>query len=151
MNGEQRGVALPARGAAAGQVAAPSAAGRLRWALRIGGGLWLLLLAVGFVVPGGWVWGMPGPIGHIENYMIALWFVGLVAAPWLASRDPLGQTVGVQVYLLAVLAVVVSTIRGENMKWIADGPPLAVAAVCTGAVVALHPNRRALLAPFLAP
>ena len=36
-------------------------------------------------------------------------------------------------YLLAVLAIVVSTVRGEALKWIADGPPLAAA---------LHRHRR---------
>jgi hypothetical protein len=45
-------------------------AGRLRVALLAGAAVWLLLLVVGFVAPGGWVWGMAGPIGHIENYMI---------------------------------------------------------------------------------
>jgi len=119
--------------------------GRLRVALWVGAGLWLLLLVVGFFAPGGWVWGMAGPIGHIENYMISLWLVGLVVAPLLASRDPLRATVGIQVYLLAVLAIVVSTFRGESMKWIADGPPLAVAAACIGSMILLHPNRRALL------
>jgi hypothetical protein len=118
---------------------------RLRAALWVGAGLWLMLLVVGFFAPGGWVWGMAGPIGHIENYMISLWLVGLVFAPLLAGRDPLRQTVGIQVYLLAILAIVVSTFRGESMKWIADGPPLAVAAACIGSVVLLHPNRRALL------
>ena len=125
--------------------AAEPAVGRLRVAWVVGAGVWLALLVVGFFAPGGWVWGMAGPIGHIENYMISLWLVGLVLAPLLASRDPLRQRVGIQVYLLAVAAVVASTVRGESLKWIADGPPLAVAALCIGAVVALHPNRQALL------
>lgn len=42
---------------------------RLRAALGVGAATWFGLLAVGFVAPGGWSWGMPGPIGHIENFM----------------------------------------------------------------------------------
>jgi len=117
----------------------------LRLALWAGSVVWLLLLVVGFFAPGGWVWGMPGPIGHIENYMICLWLIGLVAAPLLASVDPLGRTSAVQLYLLAVLAIVLSTVRGEQLKMIADGPPLVAAALCIGAVVVCHPRRALLL------
>jgi hypothetical protein len=133
---------------AMGEAVAPAtgrSAAPLRLALRVGAGLWLLLLVAGFIAPGGWVWGMAGPIGHIENYMISLWLVGLVLVPLLASRDPLGRTTTIQVYLLAVLAIVASTFRGEALKWIADGPPLAAAALSIGAVVAAHPDRSALL------
>lgn len=76
--------------------------------------------------------------------MISLWMVGLVLAPLLASRDPLNQSAAIQVYLLAVLAICVSTFRGEALKWIADGPPLLVAAICVGAIVISHPDRSAL-------
>ena len=110
-----------------------------------GAAIWLALLVVGFFAPGGWTWGMAGPIGHIENYMISLWFVGLVAAPALAARQPLTHTAAIQVYLLAVLAVCLSTFRGEPLKWIADGPPLAVAVACIASVLATHPDRMALL------
>jgi hypothetical protein len=127
-----------------GARAAPSARG-LRLALRIGAGVWLLLLVVGFFAPGGWVWGMAGPIGHIYNYVISLWLVGLVLAPALASGDPLHRTSTIQVYLLAVLALVVSTFRGEELKWLADGPPLVVAALCIGAVILAHPDRSTLV------
>jgi hypothetical protein len=117
----------------------------LRLALQVGAGLWLCLLAIGFVAPGGWVWGMAGPIGHIENYTISLWLVGLVLAPLLASVDPSQRTTTIQVYLLAVLAIMASTIRGEPLKLIADGPPLVVAAICVGAVVLAHPDRSVLV------
>lgn len=113
----------------------------LRLALRAGAVIWLLLLVVGFFAPGGWTWGMAGPIGHMENYMISLWLIGLVLAPLLASLDPLARTSAVQIYLLAVLAIVVSTIRGEELKLIADGPPLVVAVACIGAVIIWHPRR----------
>jgi hypothetical protein len=127
-------------------VAVPSAGG-LRLALPAGAVLWLVLLIVGFFAPGGWVWGMAGPIGHMENYLISLWLVGLVPAPLVASRDPLHRTSAIQIYLLALLAIVVSTYRGEALKWIADGPPLAAVALCVGGVVATHPERSALLQP----
>jgi hypothetical protein len=120
----------------------------MRWprlALQVGAGLWLCLLAVGFFAPGGWVWGMAGPYGHIQNYTISLWFVGLVLAPLLASVHPLRRTSTIQVYLLAILAIVASTIRNEPLKMIADGPPLVVAAVCFGAVVLAHPRRSLLV------
>ena len=133
-------------GAAPGQVAGRTVRsdGGLRWALRGGAVVWLLLLVVGFFAPGGWEWGLAGPIGHIYNYMISFWLVGLVFAPMLASLDPLARTSAIQVYLLAVLGIVVSTFRGEPMKLIADGPPLVAAAACIGAVFFWHP-RRALL------
>lgn len=114
---------------------------RLVWALRAGALLWLLLLAVGFVAPGGWVWGMAGPIGHIENYMISLWFVGLVLAPFIASRDPLKRTSAIQLYGLAILAIVVSTIRNEQLKWVSDAPPIVAAAIALGVVWWAHPDR----------
>ena len=121
-------------------------AGRgLRAALWGGAAVWLLLLVVGFFAPGGWTWGMAGPIGHIENYMISLWFVGLVLAPALAAREPLTRSSAVQLYLFSVLAVCVSTFRGEQLKWIADGPPLAVATACVAAVLVTHPDRSVLL------
>jgi hypothetical protein len=70
--------------------------GRLRTVLRAGAVLWFLLLAAGFFAPGGWQWGLPGPVGHMENYVISLWFVALVLAPLLASRNPLGSTGAIQ-------------------------------------------------------
>lgn len=117
----------------------------LRLSLQVGAVVWLLLLVVGFFAPGGWTWGMAGPIGHMENYMISLWVVGLVLAPLLASLDPLARTSAIQVYLLAVVAIGVSTVRGEALKPIADGPPLVVAAACIGAVVIWHPRRSWLM------
>ena len=117
---------------------------RLRVALRVGAGLWLLLLLVGFFAPGGWTWGQAGPIGHTENYLISLWIVGLVAAPLLASLDPPTNTAALQVYLLAILAIVLSTVRAEPPKWISDAPPLFLALVTFGAVLWLHPTRSTL-------
>jgi hypothetical protein len=125
---------------------APGGTG-LRIALWAGAALWLLLVLAGFFAPGGWTWGMAGPIGHMENYMISLWLVGLVLAPLLASADPLRRTSTIQVYLLAVLAIVASTWRGEPMKWIADAPPLVAAALSIGAVIVTHPERGSLLRP----
>lgn len=143
-------------------------AGRLKLALWIGAAIWAFLLVVGFFAPGNWVWGLPGPIGHMENFMISLWFVGLVLAPLLASRDPLERTSTIQVYLLAVLGIVVSTfrggthsateiglvpriaeivvstVRGDELKWIADGPTLVACAIAIGLVVWLHPHRSVL-------
>src|SRR5262249_24665507 len=89
---------------------------RLRVALAIGATVWLLLLSAGFRAPGGWSWGMPGPVGHIENYVISLWFVSLVLAPLLAARDPEGQAGALRLFLLAILAILVSTIRREPLK-----------------------------------
>jgi hypothetical protein len=122
----------------------PRSAYSLRIALLIGAVIWGLLVIAGFFAPGGWTWGMAGPIGHMENYMISLWVVGLVLAPLLASRAPLSSTGTIQVYLLAVLAVVVSTFRGEELKWIADAPPIVAALIAIGLVVWFHPDRSAL-------
>jgi hypothetical protein len=120
------------------------AVGRLKVALRLGAALWFLLLLVGFFAPGGWQWGIPGPIGHMENYVISLWFVVLVLAPLLASRRPLESTGAIQVYGLGVLAIVVSTFRGEPPKWISDAPPLTLAALSLGLVWWAHPQRNRL-------
>lgn len=123
------------------------AVGRLRVALGVGAAIWLTLLVIGFVAPGGWVWGMPGPIGHIENFMISLWLVALVLAPLLAARDPLARTSTIQVYLLGLLAIVVSTIRGESPEWISDAPPLIAAGLAAGLVIWAHPDPRRLVWP----
>jgi hypothetical protein len=120
-------------------------AGRLRLALRIGAAVWLLLLLAGFFAPGGWTWGVPGPVGHIENYMISLWLVGLVVAPLLAAADAEPQTRAIQVYLLAIAAILISAVRGEPPKLIADGPPWVAAIVTVGLVVLSHPRPAALL------
>ena len=112
--------------------------------LVVGAAMWLLLLLVGFFAPGGWVWGMPGPIGHIENFMISLWFVTLVLTPLIAFRDPLGRTPAIQGYLLGVVAIAVSTVRGESPEWISDAPPLVAAALAAGLVIWAHPKPRQL-------
>ncbi|MBV9543626.1 MAG: hypothetical protein JOY61_04550 [Chloroflexi bacterium] len=101
-----------------------AAARRIRFALWIGAALWLCLLVAGFFAPGGWTWGMPGPVGHMENYVISLWLVVLVVAPLLAARDPSSNLPAMRVYVLGVLAIVLSTIRGETPKLIATHPRL---------------------------
>ena len=118
---------------------------RLTWALRIGAVIWLFLLLAGFFAPGGWSWGMAGPVGHIENYMISLWLVALVLAPLIASRDPLRSTGVIQVYLLGIAAILLSTIRGEPPKLLADAPPWIAALISVGLVVRAHANPRQLL------
>lgn len=114
---------------------------KLRVALRVGALVWLVLLLVGFVAPGGWTWGMAGPIGHIENFMIGLWLVSLVLAPLLASRDPLRQTGVIQVYLLGLLAVALSSIRQERPELLGDALPVAAALLTAGVVTWSHPQR----------
>jgi hypothetical protein len=126
----------------AGTTAAP--ARRLSVVLVVGAVIWLVLLVAGFFAPGGWTWGMAGPVGHIENYMILLWLVSLVAAPLLAARAPLERTVAIQLYLLGVLGVVLSTFRAETPKLIADAPPLIAAALSIGLVLWAHPRRASL-------
>jgi hypothetical protein len=49
-------------------ITAVARAGRLAVALVVGATIWLVLLVAGFFAPGGWTWGMAGPVGHIENY-----------------------------------------------------------------------------------
>jgi hypothetical protein len=117
-----------------------SGAGRLRVALWVGAALWLLLLVAGFFAPGGWTWGLPGPIGHMENYVISLWLATLVLAPLLAAREPSSGLMAMRVYALGVLAIVVSTIRGEEPKLLADGPPLVAAAISLGLLLWAMPS-----------
>ena len=105
---------------------------RVRVALWVGASVWLVLLVAGFFAPGGWTWGMPGPVGHMENYVISLWLATLVLAPLLAARAPAGGVPAMRVYVLGVLAIVISTIRGEVPKLIADGPPLIAAVISLG-------------------
>ena len=118
---------------------------RTRLALRAGAALWLLVVLAGFFAPGGWTWGMPGPVGHMENYVISLWIVALVLAPVLAARDPEHHTGAIQLYVLGIVAILVSTVRGETPKLIADGPPWAVAAVALGLLLWAYPRRANLL------
>ena len=117
---------------------------RVSTTLVVGAVMWLLLLVVGFFAPGGWTFGMAGPIGHIENYMIMLWLVTLVIAPLLAARQPLHHTGTIQVYLLGIVGMVLSTIRGGGLVLIADGPALVVSALTLGLVIWAHPRRTLL-------
>ncbi len=118
--------------------------GGLRLSLRVGALIWLLLLLVGFVAPGGWVWGMAGPIGHIENFMIGLWLVSLILAPLVASRDPLQQTGVIQVYLLGLLAIALSSVRQEQPELLSDALPIAAMLLSAGLVIWSHPHRQRL-------
>jgi hypothetical protein len=113
---------------------------RLRIALWIGAALWLFLLLAGFFAPGGWTWGNAGPVGHMENYVISLWLVALVLAPLFAARDPERNAGALVVYLLGIAAILVSTIRGEPPKLIADAPPWAVAILSVGLVAWSRPG-----------
>ncbi len=109
----------------------------LRFSLRIGALIWLSLLIVGFFAPGGWMWGMAGPIGHIENFMISLWFVALVLAPLLGSRDPLALRGLIQVFLLGLLAIALSSIRREELDLAGDALPIG-AVLLLGVGLALY-------------
>ena len=120
---------------------------RLRVALLLGAVLWDGLLAVGFVAPGGWVWGIAGPIGHIENNILSLWFVTLVLAPRLACYHPSERTGVIQVHVLGMLAIVVSSFRGEEFELLSDGVPLAALVLTIGLVVWSHPKRQILWQP----
>ncbi len=111
----------------------------LEIALGFGAGLWLALLVIGFIAPGGWHWGWQGSIGHMINYMIALWFVTLVAAPLLAMRDPLHSTAVIQLYFLGMVGVVLSSIRSEHPEFLSDGVPLIAVLLSIGVVLWAHP------------
>lgn len=119
----------------------------LEIALGFGAGLWLALLVIGFVAPGGWHWGWQGSIGHMINYMIALWFVTLVAAPLLAMRDPLHNTAAIQLYFLGMVGVVLSSIRSERPEFLSDGVPLIVVFLAIGVVLWAHPAPSRLWRP----
>ena len=66
----------------------------IRLALYVGAVIWAFLLIAGFFAPGGWTWGMAGPIGHMENYMISLWAVSLVNVAVAADKAPVDLKVG---------------------------------------------------------
>ena len=117
---------------------------RLRIALLAGAAVWLILLAAGFVAPGGWRWGVAGPVGHVWNYVISLWLVVLVLAPILAARAPLERTAAIQLFLLGILGIAVSTVRAEALGWLTDGVPLGACALTAGLVVWVHPERARL-------
>ena len=117
---------------------------RLRQALLVGAIIWLLLLVTGFFAPGGWRWGQAGPLGHIENYMVTLWLVTLVLTPLLARYEPLRRTAAIQIYLLGLLGIVLSTIRAEPLMWLADGVPVGAVLVSAVLVIWAHPRRQAL-------
>jgi uncharacterized membrane protein HdeD (DUF308 family) len=81
---------------------------------------------------------MPGPVGHMENYMISLWFVSLVVAPMIAAYGSEQQPGALLVYLLGILAILLSTIRSEPPKLMSDAPPWAAALISVGLVVWAH-------------
>ena len=124
---------------------------RLRLALRLSALLWFLLLFVGFFAPGGWTWGMPGPIGHMQNYVISLWIAVLVLAPLLAARNPVLLSGALVVYVLGIAAVLLSTVRSEPPELLSDGPPWVVALVSVGLLVWADPQlaRRTLHKLFI--
>lgn len=115
--------------------------GTVRLVLRLGAAVWLVLLLVGFIAPGGWTWGMPGPIGHIENFMIGLCLVTLVVAPVLASQNPLGHRGVIQVFLLGLLEIALSSIRREELDLAGDALPVGAAIISAGLVIWAHPDR----------
>lgn len=117
---------------------------RVEVALAAGAGLWFALLITGFLAPGGWHWGWPGSIGHMINYMISLWFVTLVLAPLLAMRAPLRNTAVIHIYFLGLLAIILSTIRGERPGLADDALPILAALLSAGIVIWAHPHRAAL-------
>jgi len=117
---------------------------RLAMALGGGAGLWFILLMTGFLAPGGWHWGWAGAIGHMINYMIALWIVALVLAPLLAMRNPLRNTTTIQVYFLGLLAITVSSIRAERPEFASDALPIIAAIISAGTVLWAHPQRSLL-------
>lgn len=110
---------------------------RLEIALGGGAGIWLFLLAVGFFAPGGWHWGWPESIGHMVNYMNSL-------CPLFAMRDPLHNTAAIQVYLLGLVAIMVSSIRAERPKLAGDGLPIIIAAISIGSAIGARPKRSQL-------
>jgi hypothetical protein len=57
-------------------------------------------------------------LGHMQNYVIRLWLATLVLAPIFAAREPAVSLPAVRVYVLGILAIVLSTIRGETPKLI---------------------------------
>jgi hypothetical protein len=127
------------------RVSGTTARRRLQIALWVGAALWFFLVLAGFFAPGGWTWGLPGPTGHMENYVISLWIVALVLAPLLAARDPERNTVAIQVYMLGIFALLISTIRGEMPKLLADAPPWGFAIITLGLLVWAHPRPSSLL------
>jgi hypothetical protein len=80
----------------------------------------------------------------MENYMIGLWFVTLVLAPLLACRDPLGQSGAIQVFVLGIAAIALSSIRNQPLSVLNDGVPWGVAALTISLLVWAHPHRQQL-------
>jgi hypothetical protein len=106
--------------------------GKLRVALGVGAAIWLFLLAAGLVEPVGWAGGLTRPIGRTENYVIWLWVVTLILAPLLACRHPLRYRGAVDVYLLGVLSVIVSTFLAGAPEIPGDAAPIAAALLSAG-------------------
>ncbi|MFN8524790.1 MAG: hypothetical protein U0821_16970 [Chloroflexota bacterium] len=117
----------------------------LRAALLAGAAIWLLLLIVGFFAPGNWTWGLPGPVGHMMKFMIALWFVILVVVPTLAAVAPERGRQATQIYLLGCLAMLVATVRFDEFVWLSQGSLYVTVLLTAGSVVWAHPDRRSLL------
>jgi len=76
--------------------------------------------------------------------MISLWFVALVLAPLLGSRDPLALRGLIQVFLLGLLAIALSSIRREELDLAGDAVPIGAALISAALVVWAHPDRSQL-------
>jgi len=107
---------------------------RLRLALGVGAAVWLYLLLAGFVTPGE-TWEMALPIRRMASYAGSLWFVTLVLAPLLACRDPFRHRGAMQVHLVGVLAVIVSTFLAGRPEVRSDAAPIAAAVLSAGLVL----------------
>ena len=119
---------------------------RARLALWLSAAIWLLVLITGFLVPAGWRWGLPGLYGHINNFMITLWLVAMVAAPLLASRGVRAGRSAAQVFLLADLAVIAASLP-RPITFLNEGLPILLALLTAAALLATHPDRLRLLRP----
>lgn len=103
--------------------------GRLRVALGVGAAAWLLLLAAGLLLPGGWIRTLSPRASLPELGLVVFWIVVLVLAPLLALRDPLRRRSALNVYLIGVLGLMTGTFAsrlwGEIPIDLSGGVPAA--------------------------
>ncbi len=83
---------------------------------------------------------MAGPIGHIENSVISLWFVTRAVAPLLAARPPASPYIDDPGASARGPGHRRESWRAEPLDLLSEGVPLAAAALAAGLLIWAHPQ-----------
>lgn len=80
---------------------------RLRLALGVGAGVWLFLIVASLTTAAEWVPALADSLRAPQSYIVAGWLAALVVSPLIACGDPFRYRPMCNVYLAAMLLVIV--------------------------------------------